>query len=218
MTEPSMICLNVLRHPELPVPRGEETWAQYSDPAFRRTNDDINPERAARQTAAALPKLLLTPGRPLIVRHSPTVRTRKGAALLVAGLPAGVAVTVFEEPALAEPEVHFERVFTREEFEHPERERREAIRRYMRALTADDLGFVGFGRTQIAAHLAYLRDRLAREAEADHLWVSHGLVMPFFYLGLVEGLPPEQWTYERMLDAPRYSYVEGFYLRLPAGE
>jgi hypothetical protein len=204
------VCLNVIRHLELPVARGKETYEQFIDLAWRAGNDDIHPEKGPSQVASTVPALLLDPNRPLVIRHSPAVRTRKGAALFRAALDGRLAVTVREEPALLEPVCSFERLMSREEFERPDRPRTAVLFAILRAIAADDASLVEGGRNAMAARVEALQRALAADGPVNHLWVSHAPVMPFIRLGVIECLPPEQWTAERAIAIGLFDYARGF--------
>ena len=115
----AIICLNLVRHPALQTARGRETYDQFCDPAFHAANDDIHPVEGAAGVAAAVPRLLLDPGRPLHIRHSPTVRARKGAELFAALLRTDDEVSITADPALAELDYDRRLTWTREEHERP---------------------------------------------------------------------------------------------------
>lgn len=211
---PRTVCLNVFRHPELPVRRGDETYDQFIDRAWRAGNDAVHPERAGGQVAAAVERLLLTPGRPLVIRHSPTVRARRGAELFRQMLTGRLPVTVYEEAALAEPEFDQRRIISRAEFEAPTRTRTTIVFRLFRAIVEDDAEIVAGGRAAMAERVAALRRILATGGPANHLWVSHAPVMPFIYMGVVERREPAAWTYERATAIGLFDYAGGFSARV----
>lgn len=60
---------------------------------------------------------------------------------------------------------------------------------------------------------------LHSESAANHLWVSHAPVMPFIFMfmGIVEGLPPEQWTSDRAVAISLFDYATSFSARVRVG-
>jgi broad specificity phosphatase PhoE len=209
------VCLNVVRHPVIPVRRGQETYDQRLDPAFRRANDDIDPVDGPAGVKAAMPHLLLDAGRPVRIRHSTTVRTRKGAELFAELLGADYDVTIAEEAALAELEYDAARLWTRAEHTHPEFTRARRLERFFRAMLVDDDPAYPGGHTVLAQAVAALRRVLLTAGPVNHLWVSHGLVMPFISMSIVEGIPPAAWTMERARAIGAADYATGFHVRLP---
>ena len=213
MTE--TVCLNVVRHPALPVARGQETYDERVDPAAWAANDDIHPTDGPAGVDAAVPRLLLDPGRPLHIRHSPTVRTRKGAELFAERLRATYDIRLTEDAALAELEYDRRLTWTREEHESPAFGRMERVERLYQPMLADDhLAFPG-GHQRLRAAIAALQHVLATEGLVNHLWVSHGLMIPFIWFGVVEKVPPQEWSVERALAVPVFTYATGFHVRVP---
>jgi hypothetical protein len=208
------ICLNVLRHPSLPVPRWSETYDQWIDPAFWRANDDVHPERGPAEVAAAVPRLLLDPDRPLLLRHSPAVRTRKAAELFAGHLRAVYRIELLEEPALAELDFDPARVWTRAEHERPDFGPRQRTERLYRAMLTDGDPAAPGAHARITRAVAALREALAKAGPVNHLWVTHGLIMPFLRLGVVEQVPAGEWTVERARAVAGAGYAGGFHVRL----
>jgi len=210
------VCLNVVRHPAIPVLRGHETWEQFIDPAFNRANDDIDPVDGPAGVAAAILRLLLDRERPLRIRHSPTVRARKGADLFAEELSKVYGVEVKEDEALAELLYRRDRLWSREDHDRLSGIAwQERMQHFYRPILEDGAPAAPSGRRRILSNLASLRETLATGGLVNHLWVSHGLVMPFIYLGLVDQLSAEEWTLERALGVGRFAYAAGFHLRVP---
>ena len=209
------ICLNVVRHPVIPVRRGHETYDQRLDADFRRFNDDIHPIDGPAGVRAVIPHLLLDPGRPLHIRHSTTVRTRKGAEIFADLLRTGYDVTVSEDASLAELEYDATRLWTREEHNHPDFTRARRLERFFRPMLTDDDPAYPNGHQVMARAVASLRHFLAQAGPVNHLWVSHGLVMPFIYMSIVDGISPSEWTMERARHIGAADYATGFHVRLP---
>lgn len=209
------VCLNVVRHPVIPVRRGRETYDQRLNPVFRYFNDAIHPVDGPAGVAAAVPRLLLDRGRPLCIRHSPTVRTRRGAEIFAELLGGEYEVHVTEDPALAELDYDPALLWTREEHGRPDFNRARRLERFFRPMLVDDHPAAPGGHRAMAQAIAALRRVVATAGPVNHLWVSHGLVMPFIYMGVVEGLAPEAWTLERALAIGAADYATGFHVRVP---
>lgn len=209
------LCLNMVRHPAIPVLRGAETYEQWCDPAFWAVNDDINPVEGPAGVAAAVSRLLLDPGRPLHIRHSPTRRTRKGAELFAGYLGAEYDVRIEADSALAELDYERHLTWTREEHESPTFRGRRRLERLYRPMLVDDDPAFPAGHQRLCAAVANLRRVLATEGLVNHLWVSHGLVMGLLRLGVVENVPASEWTMERIFANGVFDYAAGFHLRVP---
>lgn len=81
-------------------------------------------------------------------------------------------------------------------------------------LTDDHPAFPG-GHQAMTQAVAALRQVLATAGPVNHLWVSHGLVMPFIYMSVVDGIPPAEWTMERARAIGAADYATGFHVRIP---
>lgn len=211
------INLHVYRHPALPVPRGEETFDQADDPAFRAANDDIDPRLAPNQIARAAAALTLEPGLPVSIWHSPTYRTYRAAGLFLAALaPRTRPVLVTQIPELNEPLIRLRSLVTRAQFEDPNRSPALVFRAYCRAVLEDDREAIDGGRACIARRVLRLRELLAESPPSTLIWVTHGLLMPFLHLTLVDGVEPAEWCAAHLEHLRPFDYAEGFSLRLPA--
>jgi hypothetical protein len=206
------VWLNVVRHPQQPVNRRDATWEQFSDSAWQAANDDLHPTRAPEQVLAGIARLRLDPQRPTLVCYSPYRRTRRGAELFAAGLRERqqAAVTLREVAALREAEIVWPEIMTRAEYTDPARPGTLALERIVSAIVEDNAVVVRGGRAGIARQMVELRAVLDSAGLVNHVWVGHAPVMPFIYLALVAGLPPEEWTTGDALRWGMFDFGQGF--------
>lgn len=204
-------CLNVIRHPVIPVPREQVTYEQFCRP---EQNDDRHPTPALPQLDAAVTRLLLDPGRPLVIRPSPLRRTTRPATILAERLAGTIAVFLLEEPALAGSSLLWSRVYRRETYVLPENTHPVRAVRLLQIIVEAEAG-LGGGKAVVVAQAEARRKVLVTSGTINHVWVSHGLLMPFMSFGLVDGPPPETWTLARLHALGRYDDARGFAVRLP---
>ena len=202
--------LNVFRHPVIPVPRGRETFAQAHDPAFRERNDDVDALAAPRQVRRAACALELDPALRLQIWHSDTRRNRRAAPLWVEAVALDPAPRVLEVPELGEPAFELRELVSQAAFEDPARPPSLVRDAYLRAVVEDNTAAVAGGRAEVARRVLHLRERLSEQPPHNLLWLTHGLLMPFLYLTLVEGVAPDEWQAEHVLSVRPFSYAEGF--------
>ncbi len=208
-----IINLNVYRHAAIPVLRGHERYDQADDPGFRVTNDDIDLPVAARQIERAACNLRLDRRLPLTIWHSDTRRTRRSAEFFARALVPLWAPPLVEAPELSEPVFELRLLVSREQFEHPARPSWLVRRAFFEAVLADNRAAVAGGRGGVAERVLRLRERLGQLPPGNVLWVSHGLLMPFLHLTLIDGIEPDGWTLEHILAVGAgggFGYAEGF--------
>jgi broad specificity phosphatase PhoE len=206
-----LVWLNVVRHPQQPVNRRDATWEQFIDPAWQDANDDVHPVHGPAQVAAGAQEVRLDPDRPLLICHSGYRRTRRGAELFAEALrERHPAIELRELPALREAEIVWPAIMTAEEYADPARPGILALQRIVTAIVEDNSVVVRGGRDTIARQMEELRGFVAEAGVVNHLWVGHAPVMPFIYLALVAGLPPEEWTVEGALRWGMFDFARGF--------
>jgi len=209
-----VIHLNIRRHPSLPVPRGRETWEQAHDPAFHARNDNVDMALAPAEVRHAAAALELDPDLPLQVWHSDTRRNRRAALLFADVLRPRWEVEVRGVPALGEAPFLLSALVSRAAFEATDRPRPLVRDAYLAAVLADRADAVEGGRAGVTAQVRALQARLAALPPVNLLWLSHGLLLPFLYSTLIEGVLPESWCAADLQAIPAFGYAEGFSLRL----
>jgi hypothetical protein len=210
------IDLHVVRHPAIPVPRGEESFDQADDPAFRAANDDVDPRISPEQIARAAAALTLAPGLPVSIWHSPAYRTYRAAGLFLEALaPRARPVLVSQIPELSEPLFRLGELVTRAQFEDPNRPRRLVFDAFSHAVLTDDRAAIDGGRACITRRVLRLRELLAESPPGTLIWLTHGLLMPFLHLTLVDGVEPADWRTAHLERLRLFDYATGFSLCLP---
>jgi hypothetical protein len=165
---------------------------------------------APAQVRRAACSLDLDPGLPLVIWHSDTRRNRRAVPLWVEALALDPAPVVMEVPELGEPAFVLRELVSRSAFEHPARPASLVRDAFLRAVVEDNTAAVADGRAGMMRQVLRLRERLVEQRPVNLLWLTHGLVMPFLYLTLVEGIEPEAWQIDHVLAVRAYSYTEGF--------